>query len=161
MEDSLIKLIEKNKEKYYRIAYAYVKNKDDALDIIHNAVVKAIQKTDTVHNKDFIETWFYRILVNESISHIRKNRRIIWFDDLKHFEIFEKEEIECDNYLSLYDAMDRLSPKLKTVVILRFFEDMKLEEIADVTSTKLSTVKARLYKALELLKNYIEGEDYD
>ena len=54
--------------------------------------------------------------------------------------------------VDLYNAVQRLEPKLRTVVILRFFEDMKLEDIASITGDPLSTVKSRLYKALKLLK---------
>ena len=56
---------------------------------------------------------------------------------------------------SLRDVLD---PKLKTVVMLRFFEDMKLEDIAAITGAPLSTVKSRLYKALKLLKVDLQGE---
>ena len=60
--------------------------------------------------------------------------------------------------MTLYSAIDDLSPELKTILILRFFEDMKLDEIAEITSLRLSTVKARLYKALKLLKIDMEGD---
>ena len=156
-EQQLAGLIKANKEKYYRVAFTYVKNKEDALDIVHNAIVKGLQKIHQLHNRDYLETWFYRILINESISFVRKNRHVVYLDDLPDEQFPLKEVYDKDQYLTLYSAIDRLSPKLKTVVILRFFEDMKFEEIADITSTKLSTVKERLYKALRLLRMDIEG----
>ena len=58
----------------------------------------------------------------------------------------------------LYHAMDLLEPKLKMIIILRFFEDMKIEEIAKITKTNTNTVKTRLYKALKILK--INMEEY-
>lgn len=57
----------------------------------------------------------------------------------------------------MYDAIDGLNPKLKTIVILYFFEGMKLEEISKITHTNLSTVKSRLYKALDILKIKMEA----
>ena len=51
-----------------------------------------------------------------------------------------------------------LPEKLKTVILLRFYEDMALKEIADITETNLSTVKTRLYQALKILKIQIEGD---
>ena len=54
--------------------------------------------------------------------------------------------------LDLYRAVQSLEPKLRTVIMLRFFEDMKLEEISKVTHTNLSTVKSRLYKGLHVLR---------
>ena len=160
-EHELINLIESNKEKYYRIAFTYVKEKNSALDIIHDAVLKALQKKDTLRKKEYMETWFYRILVNECISHIRKRRKIIYLDELPENQIPIEQPAYNDRYISLYSAVDKLSPELRTIIILRFFEDIKLEEISHITSTKLSTVKARLYKALKLLKAEMKDIDYD
>ena len=67
-EQELIELLKNKKEKYYRIAFTYVKNRDDALDIVHNAVVTALQKMHTLKNREYLETWFYRILINESVT---------------------------------------------------------------------------------------------
>ena len=61
--------------------------------------------------------------------------------------------------LDLYAAIDRLDPKEQTVIRLRFFQDMKLEEIAQVTETNLNTVKSRLYKSLRRLRE-LTGEEY-
>ncbi len=160
-EQQLVGLIKVNKEKYYRVAFAYVKNKEDALDIVYNAIIKALQKIDQLRNGNYLETWFYRILINESISFVRKNKNTAYLDELPDSQLPLTEDYNREQYMTLYSAIDHLPPKLKSVVLLRYFEDMKLDEIAEITSTKLSTVKARLYKALELLKIDIEGMDYD
>lgn len=161
-EQQLIELIKVNKDKYYRVAFSYVKNREDALDIVHNTIVKALQKNNQLHRDDGLEIWFYRILINESISFVRKSKNITYFDELSETQIPKTENSDVEQYITLYDAIDRLSPKLKTVIILRFFEDLKFDEIAEITSTKLSTVKARLYSALKLLRIDIEeGIDYD
>ena len=99
--------------------------------------------------------------VNESVSYIRKSKNVIYLDELPEYQIPATEDIDREQYLTLYSAIDKLSPELKTVVMLRFFEDMKFDEIAEITSVKLSTAKARLYKALKLLKIEIEDIDHD
>lgn len=58
MEQELTELLEANREKYYRVAYTYAKNREDALDILHNAVVKAIQKVDSVPTGSFSKHGF-------------------------------------------------------------------------------------------------------
>ena len=60
--------------------------------------------------------------------------------------------------LDLYAAIDRLGPKEQVIIRLRFFEDMKLEEISRVTGTNLNTVKSRLYKSLRKLRE-LTGEE--
>ena len=156
----LIKFFEENKENLYKFAYGYVKNQDIALDLVHDSIVKAVQKVNTLINKDYLKTWFYRILINECMGYFRKNKKLLFFGDIKYDTHMEQTNnfIDNDEYIDLYDAIDKLSPKLKTVIMLRYFEDMKLDEIAKITRTNLSTTKSRLYKALKLLKIDMKGE---
>ena len=154
--------MEGEQEQFYRVAYMHVKNRDDALDILHNAIVKALQKHHTLRNPEYLKTWFYKILINESISFIRKNKKMLVFDDLKEIEIpAVNSSIDKIEYIDLYEAIEKLPIKLKSVVILRYFEDLKLTEIAKITSAPLSTTKSRLYKALDLLKIDLEDIEND
>lgn len=154
-EQELTRLLKANQEKYYRMAYTYVKNREDALDIVHDAIVKALQKVHQVNNPMYLETWFCRILINQSLSFVRRRKNTL---NLEEVEPISREE-DWTGRVSLYDAIDRLPPKLKTVILLRFFEDRSFEEIARITALKESTVKARVYKALQLLK--LDMEDVD
>lgn len=148
-----------NKERLYRIAYAYVRNKDDALDIFQDSALKALKSYGSLKNSDNIKTWYYRIITNTAIDFMRKNNKFI---------LIENEDLisECkyDNYenIDLKRALYLLSYEQRVVVTLRFFEDMKIQDIADITGENLSTVKSRLYKALKVLKiNLTEDNDYD
>ena len=67
-------------------------------------------------------------------------------------------ELSIDTSMDLYAALEQLSPEMKTVILLRFFEDMKLEEMAEVLGVNVNTVKSRLYRALRLLKADLEVE---
>lgn len=157
-DSPLVSFIQENQEKLYCIAYAHVKNRDDALDLVHTSIVKALQKQHTLRNQECVRTWFYRILVNECITHFRKKSKLIYLADLSDDLLPSLEERrEQDTYLDLYSAIDQLPSHLKTIIILRYFEDLKLSTIAEITSTNLSTTKSRLYKALELLKLDLGG----
>ena len=145
--------VENNQERFYRVAYTYVKSREDALDVIHDAIVKALQSYHTLRRPEYAKTWFYRILINECNSFLRKNRRLLsWEDGLAQQATENLFDIYKDEYIDLYAAVEKLSPDMKTVVVLRFFEEMKLEEIAEITSTNLNTVKSRLRRALNYLK---------
>ena len=149
--------VENNQERFYRIAYTYVKSREDALDVIHDAIVKALQSYHTLRRPEYAKTWFYRILINECNSFLRKNRRLLsWEDGLAQQASENLFDIYKDEYIYLYAAVKKLSPDMKTVVVLRFFEEMKLEEIAEITSTNLDTVKSRMRRALNYLKLDIE-----
>lgn len=152
--------IKENQEKFYRLAYSYAKEKQLALDIVQDAIVKALDKIETLRNPEYMKTWLYRILINECLSNVRKakvaSKVLIEDYDLQYEQKDTLEQWE------LYQKIEQLPTKLKTVILLRFFEDMKLEEITKITNTNLSTVKSRLYKALKELKIMImEEKDHE
>ena len=149
----VIKFIEKNQEKLYRMAFSYMKNEQDAL-----------QNKDKLRRIEYFETWAYRVLINECLMMLRKNKKMVIVDDEvlnNTYDITYDKTCESDDYIDLYNSMDKLSSKLKTVVMLRFFEDMKLDEISRITGDNVSTVKTRLYKALRILKLDLEVEHED
>lgn len=143
---------------FYRLAMSYVKNRDAALDVVQEAIVKALSKVDTVREPAYLKTWFYRILINEAMNHFRRNRNLVSLEEVMADRAAEPRD--PGERLDLYDAIDRLSFPEQTVIKLRYFEDMKLEEIARATGTNLNTVKSRLYKAIRKLKD-MTGEEID
>ena len=156
------KLVEKfiieNRESHYRLAYSYVRNKETALDIVQDSILKALKSIDRLEEITYLKTWFYRIIINTSIDFIRKNRRMtVMDDDILSIHLPQLEDEMTD--MDLQDAIDRLSPQFKTLIILRFFEDLKIEEIATITDQNINTVKTRLYSALKKLRIEV-GEDF-
>ena len=141
---------------FYRLAYSYVKDRDAALDVVQESIVKALTKADTLREPAYVKTWFYRILVNESINWYRRGQRLVPLED--RLEQEAAPESDHSARLDLYDAIERLNEKERTVVRLRYFEDLKLEEIARVTGANLNTVKSRLYKGLKHLKEWTEED---
>lgn len=138
-----------NKAKFYRIAYAYTQNKEDALDVIQEAIYKALKTSENL-DVAYIKTWFHRILVNTAIDLIRKNKKYV----LSNEEANLNEQKYCDTYenIDLKTCLNTLPDEQRIVIILRYFEDLKLQEIADILDENLSTIKNRLYKALKNLK---------
>ena len=153
----LIEYIKNNEAKLYRIAYSYVAQRDAALDIVQEAIIKALENIDKLRVKEYVRTWFYRILINEALMYIRKNKKYVQMEcDIK--EELEDFENTSDNNIEIYQNVQKLDDKLKTVIVLRYFENLKLEEISKITNTNLSTVKSRLYKGLEIIKRNMEGD---
>lgn len=155
--DILVEHIVANQEKYYRIAYCYVYDKDAALDIIQNAICKALENYNKVRSEKAVKTWFYRIVINESLQYIRKNKREIVCEpsDMKE-EVYYETAYEPK--LELYRKVCALPEQMKAIVILHYFEQLTLKEIAEATGVNLNTVKSRLYAALRQLKCEMEVE---
>lgn len=137
----------KNYDKYYRIAFGYVHEEQDALDIVQEGAYKAIFNAKKLKNEKFADTWICRIIMNEAVEYLRKNKR--YFEDIETCTTGKEETYEDTD---LREAMEKLSTKEKTVVMLRYFEDMSLEQVAQMVDENISTVKSRLYRALGKLK---------
>lgn len=152
----LIEYIKENQERLYKIAYTYTKNQDLALDIVQEAVTKALENIHKLRQEEFVKTWFYRILINEALQTVKKNRRFIEYELLENEAYLHNNEDNIIENIDIYNRIEKLNDKLKTVIILRFFENLKIEEIAIITKTNTSTVKSRLYKGLNEIK-----EDYE
>ena len=118
-EELLLAYIKEHQEQFYRLAYSYAKNSEDALDIVQDAVVKAIEKQHTLRNPATIRTWFYRILVNTSIDAIRRRGKVLYTDVLPEGGSEISQESRVLDEVSLYEAIGRLSPEVRTVILLR------------------------------------------
>ena len=148
--ENLIQYILDHQERFYRLAYSYTGNQEDALDVVQNAVCRALEAYGGIRNPDAIKTWFYRILTNECLRLLKERKKDARAADL--------EEEDAVYYETAYDRenveeeLDRLEPEVQTVIRLRFFEEMSLKEIAEITGSNVNTVKTRLYRGLKLLK---------
>ena len=98
-----------------------------------------------------MDTWICRIVINEANAFFRKKRD---FSDVSEMNLSTK-----DTYtdIDLARAIDSLEPKEREIVILRYFEDKKIEEIAVIMNEKVGTVKSRLYRCMEKLRVRLEG----
>ncbi len=151
LEKKVTNYIIDNKEKYYRLAYSYVKNPDDTLDIVQESIYKALSSINRLKNPDYINTWFYRIVVNTSLDHLRKQKKIDVVDEVT---LENYSDGIHDNYqnVDLLRALDDLPVDYRSIIVLRYFEGLKIEEIANVLNENVNTIKTRLYAALKKLK---------
>ena len=117
VKEILIEYIKDNQEKLYRIAFSYSKNEEAALDIVQEAITKALKNINKLSEESYIKTWFYRILINESLQYIRKNKRILTYE-LEAIENKVDCNVDFAEGLDVYKYVQDLNEKLKTVIIL-------------------------------------------
>lgn len=155
--DYIVAYIVENQNKFYRLAYSYVRSREDALDVVQNAVCKALENYGGIRNEGAISTWFYRILVNESLLFIKERKRMTLGETDQEEAHYEEKGFEIQD--DLYDSINRLDGDTQTIIKLRFFEELSLKEIAQIMEMNLNTVKARLYRGLRQLKVNIQEVD--
>lgn len=156
-QEILIEYIKENQEKLYKVAYTYTKNSELALDVVQEAITKSLENIHKLREEKYVKTWFYRILINESLKVYKRNKKYIQLElqeDIQTNQGYNEDKI-AEN-IDIYNNIQKLDNKLKTVIILRFFENLKIEEIAVITKTNVNTVKSRLYKGLNEMKKNIE-----
>lgn len=140
-------------EKYYRLAYSYMGNQEDALDVVQESAYKAIRDSKKVENENYISTWIYRIVVNTAIDMLRKKKKEGINTQIEDYEM-PVEDTYSDPDLAV--ALNRLKAEERLVITLRYFEELSLEEISDIAGEPLSTIKSRLYRALKKLRVDLE-----
>lgn len=149
--DRTVSYILENQNRFYRLAYSYVRSEDVALDVVQSAICKGLEKCFGLKNPEALGTWFYRIVVNEALQYLRKSRKESVSPD---GELPEQAYYEpaYERQREVYEEVMRLAEPMKTVVVLHFYEGLTLKQISEVTDTNLNTVKSRLYSALNRLE---------
>lgn len=153
------RIVIENYNQYYRLAYSYVHNDADAGDIVQNGAYKAIRSSHTLKQPEYAETWVYRIMLNECFQYL-KQQKPLSYESIQEENGNELGYME-DHYLNvdLQRALEVLTDKDKAVVILKYFEDKKLEEIADILDENVNTIKSRLYRSLKKLRAILSDEE--
>ena len=155
-DESFEELIKMYKEYLYKMAFIYVKNEHDALDIYQETVYKAYINISKLRNFEFFKTWITKILINNVNL---KNR---------HYNKFQDEQVEdyigeisysnIEENIDLYDAIDSLSEKFKTPIILQYFHDLTVSQIAQIMDCNENTVKSYIRRGKKMLYDILKEE---
>lgn len=133
-------------EMLYKVAMAMLKNEDDALDAIQNALLRAYERLDTLRNEEYFRTWLVRILINACKKQLRAQRRSAEYTEISRAGASQQEAVEVRS------AVEGLPLKLRQVVALYYMQDFSTKEIADILRIPKGTVLSRLSRAREMLK---------
>lgn len=156
-DNSLERYLVENQARFYRLAYSYLKHPEDAMDAVQTAVCRAMERRSALRDPASCRSWFCRILVNVCLDELRRRGRTLLLSEWE--EVGREDPPPADE--SLAQRIDQLPLAVGTVIKLRFYEELSLREIANVTGNNVSTVKSRLYAGLKKLKISMEGENIE
>ncbi len=154
-EEKLTEFLIGTQTRSYRLAYSVLQNREDALDAVQTAVCRALERRDSLRDPGAVKTWFTRILLNACQDILRRRARVVPFPEEEPGQ--EDPEPPDDSLSRQVDALPR---EVGTVIKLRFYEELTLKEIGEITGQNLSTVKSRLYAGLKKLRVAMEGAEY-
>ncbi|WBW99291.1 sigma-70 family RNA polymerase sigma factor [Oceanirhabdus sp. W0125-5] len=157
-EESFAIIMDKLKGKAYSMAYGYVRNREDALDIVSEAVCRAFVGVKKIKKAEFFETWFIRIVINTSNDFIRKQKVQAL---LKNCLSINKSETHREDLLDLRQEIMKIDKKSRNILILRYYHDMTVKEISKILGYPEGTIKSNLNRSKKKLQIALEGNIYD
>ena len=162
-EDALSPLMARHERRLYGIAYGYLRNSEDALEVVQDAFVKLFQQSVRIDSRAEVAAWLTRVAINAAIDRYRQKKRrgnhetAVETDDLQHvparrvpgpIDNLHTEDTRRD----LERGLQALSERQRAVVTLRHFSDLSLDDIASTLGVRLGTVKSSLNRALARMR---------
>jgi RNA polymerase sigma-70 factor, ECF subfamily len=166
--DALAPLMARHYQRLYRIALSYLRNPDDALDAVQETFVKAFQHAGRWDGRSEAGPWLTRIAVNQSIDRYRRTRRrratFAPWEETDHDETKAADEPSPEQRVAgqevgrrIAGALGALPERQRAVFVLRHYQEMSLEEIAESLEMSLGTVKSSLHRAVHRLRERLAG----
>lgn len=154
--DALQNLLKTEKDKLYRVAFSYVRNEEDAVDVFQQTILLAMESIHQLKEPKYFTTWLTRICINLSIKVLRDNQKVISIENT-NAENATGRKVSVEEKIDLLDAICKLDEKYKTVLILRYYHDLTMEQIAENINMPLGTVKTNIRRGLEKLRPFLKG----
>lgn len=156
-KEALLRLVMEQHKDFYRLAYVYMKNEDNAMDALQDMIVILYDNISKLQKDEAFYSWAKTILVNSCKKKLKKNKKLIFIDDIKEQSIDNiydnpEDKIVLDRYIA------RLSEKHQEVIKLRFYMDYDYETISNILKVPLGTVKSRINAGMKSLKESLGGE---
>ncbi|WP_127586825.1 RNA polymerase sigma factor SigW [Paenibacillus koleovorans] len=170
---AFIDLVELYKDKIYHLAYRMLHNVQEAEDIVQETFLRVYTNLHRYDEAQKFSTWIYRIGTNLCIDRLRKRKPSYsldadvndgegtdWYSMLSSLDPTpEGELLLSETQQQVREAIDSLPEKYKSAVILRYMHDMSLQEISEVLEMPVTTVKTRVHRGREYLRQRLEREE--
>lgn len=152
----IIDLVESYTDLLLRIAFSYMKNKQDAEDMVHDTFIKLMQQDITFDNKEHEKAWLIRVTIN----HCKNRLKTAWFrktiplqEEMDEYQFTPKEN-------DVLEAVSGLPEKYRSVILLYYVAGYSIKEISAALNRKEATVSSQLQRARSQLKIILK-EDFD
>ncbi|ATF10796.1 RNA polymerase sigma factor SigW [Brevibacillus sp. HB1.2] len=165
--EAFAELIEIYKDKIFQLAYRMVGNRQDAEDIAQETFLRVYANLHSYDDSYKFSTWIYRIATNLCIDRGRKKRPdfsldeetepgqgLDWYSRLSSNERTPEDKVVTQELQeTVQDALSHLQPKYRSIMILRYIEDLSLQEISDIVKLPITTIKTRIHRGREALRS--------
>ncbi|WP_321575647.1 RNA polymerase sigma factor SigW [Paenibacillus guangzhouensis] len=163
-------IVELYKDKIFHLAYRMLNNRHEAEDVVQDTFLRVYKNLDRYDENQKFSTWIYRIGTNLCIDRLRKRKPTYSLDaemndqeGVDGYSILPSDDRTPESELLLSEtqqlirqAIESLPAKYKTVMVLRYLQDLSLQEISDVLDMPVTTIKTRVHRGREYLRKKLE-----
>lgn len=161
-KEALIELIMDKKDEYYKLAYVYMKNKEDSLDALQDMIVILYENIYKLKKDQSFYSWSKTILVNCCKKMLKRNKKTISFENVDTYSQGDNENYEDKEAKIVLDMyLSKLNPIHAEVIRLKYLLDLDYESISEILDIPVGTVKSRISNGMKLLKEMAGGEYID
>lgn len=153
-ETDFFQSIMEHRDTLMNIAYSYLRNRHDALEAVQEMTCRAWIKHSSLKDKKAFKSWIIRILIYVCIDEQRRRKRAVPLPDAELEKAINEPVIEeiHDDKLAMWSVLQKVKPKYRHVLLLKYYNDMTLSEIAAILRKPEGTVKTWQHKGLEQLR---------
>ncbi|ALS80346.1 sigma-70 family RNA polymerase sigma factor [Planococcus sp. ANT_H30] len=152
-EEAFIALMHMHKEALLRTALAFLKNEHAALEALQETTYRAFKKIHTLKEPAYAKTWLIRIMINYCQDQLKRGKRFVLSE--KNLDLPVLDNLA---QIELQEALSTLSPTEQQLIYMKYFQDVKIKDIAAIEKIPEGTVKSRLHKTLRTLRRYLEDK---
>ena len=154
-KDEFLKLALDSEPTLFHVSFSILHDEQDCADTVQEAILKAYENRHKLREIKYFKTWIVRIVINECYNLLRRKKRFQAFNDAVRQDDVCLSNYIKEEYIDLYQAINRLSEKEKICVILYYLEEYSVADIASVLKIPGGTVKSRLSHARRELKGLL------
>lgn len=158
-EHAFEQLLAHESDKLYKIAYLHMQNKEDALDVVQEATLKAFLSVHQIKEPGYFSTWLVKIVITTAYKLLEKKKRTIQLPDETIQYILESHHVASDS-IDLSHALSHLSPDYRNCITLYYYYHLPIKTISLVLEKPQATIKTHLRRAKVELKNLLKEEYY-
>ncbi len=162
-EESFDQLMQRFQSHVYNVAFSFTKNSDSAMDISQDVFIKVYKNLSSFRGESQLKTWLTRIAFNESQNWLKKNKRHINMENITDNpgQVENNDEIPVqENRTILLRSLYGLNTRYRLAVVLRYFENYSIREIASALKCSEGVVKNMLFRSLQKLKIYLKANEF-
>lgn len=161
-KEALLQLVMPEKDAYYRLAFAYMKNEHDAMDAMEEMILTLYEKIDQLQKNDAFYSWSKTILVNICKSTLNQQKKVILLESTPEGQHCDQAPfISNEQRLDIQQMLSHLNENQREAIQLKYYHDLDYKTIAVITNVAIGTVKSRIFEGLKKLRELFGGEQDD